>query len=53
MEHEIETLMKVGLKRELAENGVEINDATHGKEKKTKLDVGFPYPTSPMVEAAK
>ena len=53
MEHESETLMKVGLKREWAESGMEINDATHGKEKKTRLDVGPPYPTSPTVEAAK
>nr|POE73763.1 hypothetical protein CFP56_74358 [Quercus suber] len=50
MEYESETITKVGLKREWAESGVEIKVATHGKEKKTRLDVGFPYPTSTTVE---
>lgn len=52
MEHESETITKVGLKRELDESGVECKDATYGKENKIRLDVGSPCPTSPMVEAA-
>lgn len=53
MEHESETITKVGLKREWGESGVECKDATHGKEKRTRLDVGSPCPTTPTVEAAK
>ena len=50
---ETKVKVTVGRKKAKVVGGVENEDETSGKEKRTKLDVGCPYPTSSTVEVAR